>query len=605
LIQTEERSWFARKQREHFHHQTHYSSGDIYHKVRHYMGREESDAVEEWKIRLSDCGQVCLSQFLKRPNFVKAFDNLRRFPGLWEGFELGNVQKHFALHCDTWLLFCLQKHTFDTWDKITLGNSTIQQAVNIQTVKELQSRAPSSSSIDRDLIASGMDNEILFPAIVDENLRRSVKEVLLGLDVMIPTIKTFHMNVSYFQIGAKILRTQLFDTQSKTDLFETMRDHWSPPERCLVEVREGILEHIDVPKQEQFILACITLWLFVLRHFPSSSNCAPRLDKRRRNPSDDASASTDPAREIQLQRLAHSVGFTSEKILHGLKQQVTTRPRDWKSSSRLNCDGEDINRRCGRPFSSSFTHIERNLFLPNLSNIDEKEALNPSVLFVQQDIIKSFLGPRVNSVVMTYGLGQADTTLRFEPGPMERAVQPQPQKRLQTRKGSQPRKEPQPQKPPEQKDAPGKPPETLPLKSDTPENTKPPRTPHVRKPFTLSNKALIPMRDHDSLSRSPFTFHVIERHTMGQHPVNYIHDLYDIERYLLGRQGWVMATPHRGVLKTIRHEDIGDYMVNNPGGEYFMVSADYIQEFIQNQYKTRKVIEACESKVESRKRTRI
>jgi len=63
---------------------------------------------------------------------------------------------------------------------------------------------------------------------------------------------------------------------------------------------------------------------------------------------------------------------------------------------------------------------------------------------------------------------------------------------------------------------------------------------------------------------------------MRQHPINYIHNLYDIERYLLGRQGWVIATLHRGVLKTIRHKDISDYMVNNPGGEYFMVSADYI-----------------------------
>jgi hypothetical protein len=614
-MQAEERSRFARREREQFHHQTHYSSGDIYHKVRHYMARKETEAVEEWKIRLSDSKQICLSRFLKHQDYVEAFDNLQPFPGLLKGFELGNVRKHFALHCDAELLYHL-RHVHLTWDKITLGNPIIQQAVDIKTVEELQSRAPSASSVDRELITSGMENGTLFSVIVDRNLRQSVKEALLELDVMIPTVKTFHKNVSYFQIGAKILWAQLFQTQLGSSLFETMYDHWSPPKRFSVEVREGQFEDVDVPRLEQVHLAYIQLWLFVLRHFPSLSNCAPRLDKRRRNLGDDASGNIDSARVIQLQNLAHRVGFSSDKILHGLKQQLIIRPHDWISSSRLNCDGEDINRRCGRPFSSSFTHIEKNLFLPNLSTFHDEGALNPSVLFIQQDIIKAFLGSRVNSLVMTHGISPTETILLPESRPMEppaqlwREFQPkqvatQPSERPQPREEPQWRNEPQPRKAPKRKKAPGKPPEPLPFERDTLEDPKPPMALNIGKLSTASDVASVPTQDNGCLSRSSFTFCVIERHSMGQHPVNYIHDLHDIERYLLGRQGWVMTTLYRGVLRTIRHEEISDYMVHNPEGEYFMVSADYIQEFIQNQYKAQKVIEACESKVESRKRTRI
>ena len=92
-----------------------------------------------------------------------------------------------------------------------------------------------------------------------------------------------------------------------------------------------------------------------------------------------------------------------------MDQYSTSPPRDWKSASILNADGEDIKRRCGRPFSSSFKYIERHLFLPNLTSMDNKNALKPSVLFVQQDIIKGFFSSRVNSLKMTHG------QIRFEP----------------------------------------------------------------------------------------------------------------------------------------------------------------------------------------------
>src|SRR5437764_4164907 len=115
-------------------------------------------------IRLTNCKRVSISQMLKDKELVKAFDMLLVFPGLWKGLELGNIQKHQALHCDEEILHYLE-HIYNTWNEITLGNPIIQQAVDIQTVQSLQSRAPSVSVIDCDHIIREMDRKALFSTI--------------------------------------------------------------------------------------------------------------------------------------------------------------------------------------------------------------------------------------------------------------------------------------------------------------------------------------------------------------------------------------------------------------------------------------------------------
>jgi hypothetical protein len=70
-----------------------------------------------------------------------------------------------------------------------------------------------------------MDRRALFPTIVDGSLRQCIKQTLLWLPVIIPTIKSFHENINYFGIGAKILKMHLLDGLVETTLFKTMRSH--------------------------------------------------------------------------------------------------------------------------------------------------------------------------------------------------------------------------------------------------------------------------------------------------------------------------------------------------------------------------------------------
>jgi hypothetical protein len=73
---------------------------------------------------LSKSKQLALEKLLERPKFVKRFNKLLDFPGLWIGLKLGNIRKHFAIRCDKELLYYL-KHVYKIWKKITLRDKTI------------------------------------------------------------------------------------------------------------------------------------------------------------------------------------------------------------------------------------------------------------------------------------------------------------------------------------------------------------------------------------------------------------------------------------------------------------------------------------------------
>ena len=172
-------------------------------------------------IRLTEGKQDDIYRLLKNKDLVKAFDTLLPFPGLWCGLELGNIRNHLALHCDEELI-CYLRHIHSTWNELTLGNSVIQQAVDIQTVRSLQSRAPSVSVTDRHYIIREIDNRTLFSTIVDGNLRELIKQALLRLQVIIPTIKSFHENLKYFEIRVKILKTHLLNGLTEGTMYRTM-----------------------------------------------------------------------------------------------------------------------------------------------------------------------------------------------------------------------------------------------------------------------------------------------------------------------------------------------------------------------------------------------
>ena len=184
-----------------------HSDGEIFRNIRRYdFARPE--LVKQWRTRLSPSKQISLNVLLAASNtatkreknatksgdtVLQALDALLKFPGLWEGLELGNLHKHLALHCTEELVRYL-RHVHDVWDYIAGGDPRLQTCVDIATARHLQSLAPCASLADRQLICSLLDENRIFSKVRDSLQRGQLKERILCLDAVIPSIKSFHEN---------------------------------------------------------------------------------------------------------------------------------------------------------------------------------------------------------------------------------------------------------------------------------------------------------------------------------------------------------------------------------------------------------------------------
>jgi hypothetical protein len=77
-----------------------------------------------------------MSRLLKRKSLVKALDTLLPFPGLWKGFKVGYLRNILSLRCNDEIIRYM-RYIYVTWNRITLGDPSIQRAVDIATVESL------------------------------------------------------------------------------------------------------------------------------------------------------------------------------------------------------------------------------------------------------------------------------------------------------------------------------------------------------------------------------------------------------------------------------------------------------------------------------------
>jgi hypothetical protein len=102
---------------------------------------------------------------------------------------------------------------YKIWKKITLRDKTIRFAVDIKTVRSLQLLAPLVSIVNRRTIALAMDRGELFPLILDRLTQEMIKQTIIGLQVIIPTIKSFYENAKYLEIEGRIIKVHLFNNR--------------------------------------------------------------------------------------------------------------------------------------------------------------------------------------------------------------------------------------------------------------------------------------------------------------------------------------------------------------------------------------------------------
>jgi hypothetical protein len=117
----------------------------------------------------------------------------------------------------------------------------------------------------------------LFPDVEDRQKRNLIKRVLLRLEVMIPTIKTFHVNRRYLGIGINIIKKLLLNKEKPNlSVYEALRAHWSAPEPIVEEVREGVFRDVTLERPDTAARFCfLQVFLAALRPFPNLSGQAP------------------------------------------------------------------------------------------------------------------------------------------------------------------------------------------------------------------------------------------------------------------------------------------------------------------------------------------
>ncbi|KID66228.1 hypothetical protein MBR_09439, partial [Metarhizium brunneum ARSEF 3297] len=184
---------------DHSSHQMKLSDGDVFRHVFACRRMRQRENENYWHLHLSKDKKGALKRILEDEVMSELLYELTDYPGLRNGWQLGNIDKHFADRCPEEIYNYL-RHIKETWRKITLNNSDVRMATDNETVKELTLLCPSASYADNDKVRLLMRSGKLFGSISDSHLRGQIEQQLLGIGVVIPSIETFHGNMKYLRV---------------------------------------------------------------------------------------------------------------------------------------------------------------------------------------------------------------------------------------------------------------------------------------------------------------------------------------------------------------------------------------------------------------------
>ncbi|KAF3763490.1 hypothetical protein M406DRAFT_332004 [Cryphonectria parasitica EP155] len=361
--------------------QTPPSDGEIFLKIRENKGPGQVDIAKLWRLKLSSYKQKVLGTVERQSGLLEKLDQLRAFPGLWNGFQLGNIEKHLKLHTPEEVSHYLQ-HVHKTWQLITLDDPTIQKATDFQTVKRLELLAPAIFSADGAEVRRLISDGTLFPSVSAPSVRARIQDAMLQIVGLIPSITTFHQNMMLLSIVAKILRRHIVGDARSGSLRSAMMGCWQAPEKMLIEEAENSFYKLHFPPS--FDLAYRQVFMSALRHFSRLSVVGPRCE---RGQSMNA-AMVDDQYLAQFLRGAWKQGFRSVKIEATLAKLRDCLPPQAKVDPGAPSPEKALERRSGRPFSNSAAVLSSSFFLPNTFTAEQSEY--PSTIFVLEDFMRSF-----------------------------------------------------------------------------------------------------------------------------------------------------------------------------------------------------------------------
>lgn len=380
-------------------HQTPYPDGEIYWDIRQNQERDTFDNVEELERQLTRPKRKNLRSILSGPTdfdlrstrskIKRALDRILELPGMRLDLRLGNWHKYWALRCDDHVLHHLN-HIVRVWDTITSGVPDAKRYADVDTVKTLQLCIPEA---DASRIGLGMEQNQLFTGVRDMPARDRLLQNISSLgSVVIPSMETFHDNMSYLTIGLAALRELVRPIPKGRTLFQAFESSWRRPQGKSLQNSENELSSASIRAEQAYC----QLLLLALRHFPFLSNERP-LQKRGGKP---ISAGICQQYEEKLDKLARDVGFSLTRTVSRANSEPGQIPPGRGTSTW----------RGGKPSVQVFRHLREVSFLPILREALSQPAATP--VFVMADFLRSFLGESVYD----YGNG---FNYDFDPGEID------------------------------------------------------------------------------------------------------------------------------------------------------------------------------------------
>jgi hypothetical protein len=147
---------------------------------------------------------------------------------------------------------------------------------------------------------------------------------------------------------------------------------------------------------EPFQVVYKQIFISALRHFPNLSTDILRRERGQEM----LFGRVKPDFYQRFLRGAYLLGFRTQKIISGLNDSSYIGMAERISPLLTPSLGECLKRRWGRPFSGAYKEFKCHLFLYRFSNQVEL-GTNPPALFIQQDLISTFLRSIPDGVVIT------------------------------------------------------------------------------------------------------------------------------------------------------------------------------------------------------------
>ncbi|ENI00446.1 hypothetical protein COCC4DRAFT_150601 [Bipolaris maydis ATCC 48331] len=396
------------------------SDGEIFRRIRLYHRENKVEAERKWWARLDNSKPKDLRQLFKRTEIISSFDKLLEMPGLWAKVQLGALHRLLTLKCDEEMAYYLN-HVSKVWTKIlTCRNITLPfSAVDTVTVDNLESLAPKNSSVDKAFVMDLFERNIVFPSLLDSQIRRELAENICASEGLIPSLWTFFETLKYIEPICEVLK-KLIGGNMKRTIRSSLMGCYFPPEKRYIQVakfREAEITSL-LSQEEAAWISYVELWAFCGRYFNKLSSFTPKKESGEEKPivegpnpvlwqhladfsisrgfktkSAQKLANSDPYTELAQEYLRKSSPLSSSSHERQVQEVVRASRivEDDSQQPQLVASGHlEKERRNGRPYENDLRMDEQNLYLPNIYN--SREPTEAGWTLIRRDVFKSLFG---------------------------------------------------------------------------------------------------------------------------------------------------------------------------------------------------------------------